>query len=57
MMTSTRQIVSEFMQSGYEILEKYSRGSLYNDHRTPKTTALMTSVANLPPNISETTAM
>lgn len=36
MMASTRQIVSEFMQSGYEILEKYSRGSLYNDHRTPK---------------------
>ena len=30
------QIVSEFMQSGYEILEKYSRGSLYNDYRTPK---------------------
>ena len=36
MMASTRQIVSEFMQSGYEILEKYSRGSLYNDYRTPK---------------------
>ncbi|ODS90188.1 MAG: ATPase [Chryseobacterium sp. SCN 40-13] len=33
---STRQIVSEFMQSGYEVLEKYSRGSLYNDYRTPK---------------------
>lgn len=36
LMASTRQIVSEFMQSGYEILEKYSRGSLYNDYRTPK---------------------
>ncbi len=36
MMASTRQIVSEFMQSGYEVLENYSRGNLYNDNRTPK---------------------
>lgn len=36
LMTSTRQIVSEFMQSGYEILENYSRGNLYNDNRIPK---------------------
>ncbi len=36
MMASTRQIVSEFMQSGYEILENYSRGNLYNDNRIPK---------------------
>lgn len=33
---STRQIVSEFMQSGYEILEKYSRGNFSHDIRTPK---------------------
>ncbi len=36
MMASSRQIVSEFMQSGYEVLENYSRGNLYNDNRTPK---------------------
>lgn len=36
MMTSTRQIVSEFMQSGFEVLETYSRGNLYNDNRIPK---------------------
>lgn len=36
MMASTRQIVSEFMQSGYEVLENYSRGNLYNDNRIPK---------------------
>lgn len=35
-LVSTRQIVSEFMQSGYEVLENYSRGSLYNDRRNPK---------------------
>lgn len=35
--TSTRQIVSEFMQSGYEVLEKYSRGNFSHDIRTPKT--------------------
>lgn len=35
--TSTRQIVSEFMQSGYEVLEKYSRGNFSHDVRTPKT--------------------
>ena len=34
---STRQIVSEFMQSGYEVLEKYSRGNFNHDIRTPKT--------------------
>ena len=34
---STRQIVSEFMQSGYEVLEKYSRGNFSHDIRTPKT--------------------
>ena len=33
---STRQIVSEFMQSGYEVLEKYSRGNFSHDIRTPK---------------------
>ncbi len=33
---STRQIVSEFMQSGYEVLEKYSRGNFNHDIRTPK---------------------
>lgn len=33
---STRQIVSEFMQSGYEILEKYSRGNLNHEIRTPR---------------------
>lgn len=36
MMISTRQVVSEFMQSGFEVLETYSRGSLYNDNRIPK---------------------
>lgn len=36
LMVSTRQIVSEFMQSGYEVLESYSRGKLYNYSRTPK---------------------
>lgn len=36
LMTSTRQIVSEFIQSGYEILENYSRGKLYNYSRTSK---------------------
>lgn len=35
-MVSTRQVVSEFMQSGYEVLENYSRGSLYNEQRIPK---------------------
>ena len=34
---STHQIVSEFMQLGYEILEKYSRGNLSHDIRTPRT--------------------
>lgn len=34
---STRQIVSEFMQSGYEVLEKYSRGNFSHEIRTPKT--------------------
>lgn len=34
---STRQIVSEFMQSGYEVLEKYSRGNLNHEIRTPRT--------------------
>lgn len=34
--TSTRQIVSEFMQSGYEVLENYSRGNLYNNGRNPR---------------------
>lgn len=33
---STRQIVSEFMQSGYEVLEKYSRGNFNQDVRSPK---------------------
>ncbi|KFC19330.1 AAA family ATPase [Chryseobacterium sp. FH1] len=33
---STRQVVSEFMQSGYEILEKYSRGNVSHDVRSPK---------------------
>lgn len=33
---STRQIVSEFMKEGYEILEKYSRGHLSHDLRSPK---------------------
>ena len=33
---STRHIVSEFMQSGYEILEKYSNGNFSHDIRTPK---------------------
>lgn len=33
---STRQIVSEFMQEGYEVLEKYSRGNLSHDLRSPK---------------------
>ena len=33
---STRQIVSEFMQSGYETIEKYSRGNLYNETRQPR---------------------
>ena len=35
-MFSTRQIVSEFMQSGYETIEKYSRGNLYNETRQPQ---------------------
>lgn len=35
-MVSTRQVVSEFMQSGYHILEDYSRGSIYNEQRIPK---------------------
>ena len=34
--TSTRQIVSEFMQTGYDILENYSRGNLYNDNQISK---------------------
>lgn len=34
--TSTRQVVSEFMQSGYEVLEKYSRGNWSQDVRFPK---------------------
>lgn len=33
---STRQVVSKFMQSGYEVLEKYSRGNFSHDIRTPK---------------------
>jgi len=35
-MISTRQVVSEFMQSGYEVLEKYSRGNYNHDGRSPK---------------------
>lgn len=35
-MISTRQMVSEFMQSGYEVLEKYSRGNFSHDVRYPK---------------------
>ncbi len=35
-MVSTRQIVAEFMQSGYEVMENYSRGIFYNDHHIPK---------------------
>jgi len=35
-MISTRQVVSEFMQSGYEVLEKYSRGNFNYDGRSPK---------------------
>ena len=34
--TSQFQIVSEFMQSGFELLETYFRSSLYNDSRIPK---------------------
>ncbi len=30
---STRKVVSEFMQSGYEVLEKYSRGNFSQDAR------------------------
>ena len=33
---SARQVVSEFMQSGYEVLEKYSRGDLNRNIRSPK---------------------
>lgn len=36
-MVSTRQIVSDFLQSGYEVLEKYSRGNFSHDIRIPKT--------------------
>lgn len=35
-MISTRQVVSEFMQSGYEVLEKFSRGNFNRDVRSPK---------------------
>lgn len=30
---ATRQVVSEFMQTGFETIEKYSRGNLYNETR------------------------
>ena len=30
---ATRQIVSEFMQTGFETIEKYSSGNLYNETR------------------------
>ncbi len=33
----TRQIVSEFMQQGFETLEQYSRGTLYDGLRRPRT--------------------
>lgn len=33
---STRQIVSEFMQSGYQVLENYSKGNFSHDARRPK---------------------
>lgn len=33
---STRQIVSEFMQSGYQVLENYSKGNYSHDSRRPK---------------------
>lgn len=33
---STRQIVSEFMQSGYQVLENYSKGNFSHDARKPK---------------------
>jgi predicted ATPase len=35
-MVSTRQIVSEFMQSGYQILENYSKGNFAHDARKAK---------------------
>ncbi|WP_374362728.1 AAA family ATPase [Cloacibacterium sp.] len=35
-MVSTRQIVSEFMQSGYQILENYSKGHFTHDARKAK---------------------
>lgn len=35
-MVSTRMVVSEFMQSGYEVLEKYSRGNFSHEIRVPK---------------------
>ena len=35
-MVSTRQIVSEFMQSGYQILENYSKGNFTHDARKAK---------------------
>lgn len=37
MMVSTRQVASEFLQSGFEVLETYSRGNLYNERRSPRT--------------------
>ena len=33
---STRQVVSEFMREGYEILEKYSNGIPYNNQQKPR---------------------
>ncbi|WP_228410907.1 AAA family ATPase [Chryseobacterium taklimakanense] len=33
---SSREIVSEFMLNGYEVLETYSRGILRDHHRHPK---------------------
>ena len=36
MMISTRQVVSEFMQSGFEVLATYSRGNLHTEQRVPK---------------------
>lgn len=33
---STRQVVSDFMQSGFEVLENYTRGHLSHDLRSPR---------------------
>lgn len=33
---STRQVTSEFMQSGYQVLENYSKGYFSHDSRKPK---------------------